>query len=82
MRGGFLHIAQRHPGIKRGGDERMPKCMGRNRFEDPGAARHPPHDPSGAMSVQPPSVRCHEDRAVGPFAGGQVYRGRCAARAG
>jgi len=27
VRGGFLHIPQRHPGVQRRGDERMPQKL-------------------------------------------------------
>jgi len=76
--GGFLHIAQRHPGIKRGGDERMAQRVGADFLRDPGAARDPADDPPRTMAIQPPSVRRQEDGTAGALAGGQVDRpGRC-----
>ncbi len=38
MRGSLLHVAQRDPGIQRGGDERVPQRVGRDGLADPGAA--------------------------------------------
>jgi hypothetical protein len=74
MGGGFLHIAQRHPGIKRRGDERMAQRVGADLLADPGAPCDPADDPSRAMAVQPPSVRRREDGTAGALAGGQVDR--------
>ena len=34
--GGFLYIPQRHPGVQRCGDERVPQRVGPNRLGDPG----------------------------------------------
>ena len=74
MGGGLLHIAQRHPGIERRGDERMAQRVGADFLADRGAARNPADDPSRAMAVQPPSVRRQEDRPAAAFAGSQVER--------
>jgi hypothetical protein len=41
-------------------------------LEDPGAAGDPADDPTGTVPVQPPSVRCQEDRSFGALADGQV----------
>jgi hypothetical protein len=38
MGGGFLDVAQRHPGIKRGGNKCVPKGVRGDGFRDPGAA--------------------------------------------
>jgi hypothetical protein len=38
MGGGFLDVAQRHPGIKRGGNKCVPKGVRGDGFGDPGAA--------------------------------------------
>jgi len=38
VRGGFLDVAERHPGVQGGGDERVPQRVGADRFGDPGAA--------------------------------------------
>ena len=63
VRGGFLHIPQRDPGVQRGGDERVSERVGRDDFGDPGPAGSAPDDPSGAVPVQPPPVR---GRITGP----------------
>ena len=34
MRRGFLDVAQRHPGVERGGDERVPQRVGRDGLGD------------------------------------------------
>jgi hypothetical protein len=36
--GGFLHVAERYPGIQRCGDERVPERMGTNGLINPQAA--------------------------------------------
>ena len=74
MGGGLLHIAQRNPGIERRSDKCVPERVRAGRLGDPGAARHPADDPHGAVPVQPAPVAGAEDRAVAPFAGGQVDR--------
>jgi len=57
VRGGFLHIAQRHAGVERGGDERVPQRVRPGRLDDPGAAGGPADDPRGAVPVQPAAIR-------------------------
>jgi hypothetical protein len=52
VRGGFLHIAQRHPSVQRRGDERMPQRVRPNRLANTSTAGYPAHDPSGAVPVQ------------------------------
>ena len=80
MRCGFLHVAQRDPGVKRGGDERVPQRVGRDGFGDPGAAGGLADDPPGAVPVQPPPPVCgQEHRPAGALADGQVDR-PCRAR--
>jgi len=71
VRGGFLHIAQRHPGIQ-SGDERMPERVRSDRLADVGAAGNPPDDPGRAVPVQPPPIGGQEDRPLGPFADREV----------
>jgi len=74
--GGFLRIPQRHPGVERGGNERVPQGMRADVLGDPGAAGHPADDPGGAMPVQPPPVGGEEQRSFGALADGQVDRPR------
>jgi hypothetical protein len=74
MGGGLLHVAQRHAGVKGGGNERVPERVRADRFADPGAARNPADDPPGAVPVQPPPVTGDEDGSVAAFPGGQVDR--------
>jgi hypothetical protein len=52
VRGGFLHVPQRDPGVKRGGDERVPQGVRPDRLGDPGAAGYPADNPGGAVPVQ------------------------------
>ena len=72
MRGGFLHVAQRHPGIETGRDERVAKRVGADVLGDAGPAGNPPHDPGGAVPVQPPPVPADEQRSLGALADSQV----------
>ena len=74
MRGGFLDIAQRDPGIERGGNERVPERVRRDGLGDSGAAGDLAHDPPGAVPVQPLPVIGHEHRPVSSFPDGQVDR--------
>ena len=68
MRGGFLEVAQRDPGIQRGGDERMSERVRRDGLGDPGSARDLADDPVGAVPVQPPSVHSQEDGSAAALA--------------
>ena len=72
MRGRFLNIAQRDPGIQRRGDERVPERMRRNGFGDPGTAGGLADDPPCAVPVQPPPARGQEHRAASALADSQV----------
>ncbi len=74
MRGSFLDIAQRDPGVQRGGNERVPERVRRHGLGDPGAARHLADDPSGAVPVQSPPVTGQENVPVRSFADDQVDR--------
>jgi hypothetical protein len=47
--------AQRHAGIKGGGDECMSQGVGADVLGDPGAASDAADDPGGAVPVQPPA---------------------------
>ena len=74
----LLHVAQRHPGIQRGGDEGVPeRAQGLTALADPGAwPRDLADDPPGATPVEPTAVAGDEDRPVAAFADGQVDRPR------
>ncbi len=74
MGGGFLDVAQRHPGVQRCGDERVPQCVGPYLLGNSGPAGNPADDPPGAVLVQPLPVSRGEDRAFAPFAGVKVDR--------
>jgi len=76
VRGGFLHIPKRHPGIEGGGDERMPQRVRPDRLGDPGAAGHPAHDPRDTVLVQPLPIKCEEDWPLAALADRQVDRPR------
>jgi len=69
-----LHVAQRHPGVEGGGDERMPERVRADALADPGVAGEATDDASGAAAVQPPPGRGEEDRPLGPLADGEVDR--------
>ena len=70
--GGFLHVAQRDPGVERGGDERVAQRVRSDPLGDPGAAGDPAHDPAGGVAVEPAAVGGEEDRSFAAFADGQV----------
>ena len=74
MRGSLLDIAQRDPGVERGGDERVPERVRGDGLGDPGTARGLADDPSGTVPVQLPTVRGLEHWPAGAFADGQVDR--------
>jgi hypothetical protein len=76
MRGGFLDVAERNPGVEGGGDERVPQGVRPDRLGDPGADGHPPDDPSRAVPVQPLPIGTEEDRPFQALADGQVDRPR------
>ena len=74
VRGGLLHVAQWHPGIEGGRDERVPQCMRTYVRDDPGAAGDTADDSGGAVPVQPPPVGSEEHRPFGPLADSQADR--------
>jgi hypothetical protein len=57
VRGGFLDVLQRDPGVQRGGDERVPQRVRPDRLGDPGAAGDPADDAPAAVPVQPMTIR-------------------------
>jgi hypothetical protein len=69
---GFLHVPQRHPGIQRGGDERVPQRVRPDCLGDPGAAGDPADDPPGAVPVQPAPIGGQEDWPLAALADSQV----------
>ena len=56
MRSGFLHVPQRHAGVQRRGDKRVPQGVRPDRLADPGAAGDPADDSRSAVPVQPAAV--------------------------
>ena len=76
MRGRFLHVPKRNPGVQGGGDERVPQGVRSDRFGDPGADRDSADDPGGAVPVQSPAIIGQEDRSFAALADGQVNRPR------
>jgi hypothetical protein len=74
MRGGFLHVPQRYPGVQGGGDERVPQGVRPHRFGDPGAAGDPADHPPSAVPVQPAAIGGQEDWSLAALADGQVDR--------
>ncbi len=80
VRGGFLHVAERDPGVKRGCDERVPEGVGPCRLGQSGAAGDPAHEAPGAAPVERVAGRGLEDRSLAALAYGQVDRPRGARR--
>jgi hypothetical protein len=69
-----LDVAQRDPGIQRGGDKRVSERMGGGVLDDPRATRYLADDPPGAVPVWPPPVGSQEHRPVGALTDGQAGR--------
>jgi len=69
-----LHVAQRHPGIQGGSDERVTQRVRADVLGDSGAARDAADDSRRAVPVQAAPVSDQEDRPVRAFSGGQVDR--------
>ena len=74
VRGGFLHIPQRHPGIEGGGDECVPQSVWSYRFADPGASGDAADDPPGTVPVRPRPVRAGEDGSLAALPDRQIDR--------
>jgi hypothetical protein len=72
--GGFLHVAQRDPGVEGGGDERVPKRVRADVLGDPGAPGDPADGAGGAVPAQPFPVRGDEEGSFGALADNQVDR--------
>ncbi len=78
--GGFLHVAERDPGVRCCGDECVPGRAGAGGLGDSGASGGPADDPPGAVPVQPPAICGQEDGSFAALADGQVYCPRGAGR--
>jgi hypothetical protein len=46
-----LNIPQRHPGVQRRGDERVPQRMRPDRLGDPGAVGGPANNPRSTVPI-------------------------------
>jgi len=66
----FLDVAQRDPGIQRGGDECVSERVRDHGLGDRGASGGLAGDPPGAVPVQPPPAGGQEDRPAGALADG------------
>jgi CO/xanthine dehydrogenase Mo-binding subunit len=67
-----LDVAQRDPGIQRGGDEGVPERVRGDGLGDPGAAGGLADNPPSAVPVQPPPVGGQKHGAVNTFIDGRV----------
>jgi hypothetical protein len=65
--GGFLDVAERHPGVERGGDERVAQCVGPHTLGDARASGDAAHDPTSCVAIDPPAVGAGEDRSLAAF---------------
>jgi hypothetical protein len=74
MGGCFLHVAQRHAGIKGSGNEGVPERVWTDGLGDAGLAGDPADDPPCAVPVQPDAARGQEDRSLAALSDGQVDR--------
>jgi transposase len=70
--GGFLHIAQRNPGVKRGGDERVAQRVGPHALGYPCPSGDTPDDTTGRVSIDPLAVGSDEDRSLAAFPDHQI----------
>jgi hypothetical protein len=61
--GGLLHVAERHPGVQGGGDERVTHGVGPDTLGDPGPTGDAAHDPAGGVTIDPLPVGADKDRA-------------------
>ncbi len=59
--GGFLHVAERDPGVQCCCDECVSERMGSDGLGDSSVAGDPADDPPGAVPVQPPAICGMED---------------------
>lgn len=60
---GYLHVAERDPGVERGCDKGVAQRVRADLLGDSGAAGHPADDPDAAVPVQTLPVRGHEQRS-------------------
>ncbi len=74
MAGCLLHVSERHAGVEGRGDEGLAECVRPDRLVDPRLAGEAPHDPPRGVAVESSAVPSEEDRALNPFADGQVDR--------
>jgi hypothetical protein len=70
----LLHVAERHAGVERCGDERVPEAMGTDPLADPSPARQALHRAVGGIAVHPPALLAQEDGAGAALADVEVER--------
>jgi hypothetical protein len=64
----LLHVAERHPGVERGGDEGVAKRVRAHELGDSRASRDASDDPAGAVAVEAVAVDPDDDRALAALA--------------
>jgi hypothetical protein len=64
----LLHVAERHSGVERGGDEGVAKCVWADELGDPRASRDASDYPTGAVAVEAVAVEAEEDRPLAALA--------------
>ena len=70
----LLHLAERHPGVKRCGDEGVATRVRANKLGDPRTPSDASDDPARALAVQAAAVSGEEDRSLAPLADCEVDR--------
>src|SRR5262245_31735185 len=80
MTGRLLHVAERHSGVQRGGDEGVSHRVRSDSLGDPGATGDTPHDAGGPVTIKSLSVAGEQDWSFEAFTDDEVDRPRGAWR--
>jgi hypothetical protein len=70
--GGFLNVAQRAPGVERGGDERVPQRVRSDALGNASLAGDATHDPARGVAVETFAVCADKDRPLAAFPDDEV----------
>ncbi len=70
----LLYVAERHPGVERGGDEGVSECVRTHGLGDPCTPRDASDDSAGAVAVEAAAVNTEEDRALAALTDCEIDR--------